>query len=135
MDIGFLFLIHIDNLSIDGYIYIYYDNLDNYYSHIFCYFLFAMLFSSALFLFSWLLYFNQVFPVSFLFLVGKQYSILLFFSWPLCHLLTSSPSGFLANLQVSQASSSLKAFSLIVLNALLSYLIHFKHVSGFMSPF
>ena len=41
MDIGFLFLIHIDNLSIDGYIYIYYDNLDNYYSHIFCYFLFA----------------------------------------------------------------------------------------------
>lgn len=135
MDIGFLFLIHIDNLSIDGYIYIYYDNLDNYYSHIFCYFLFAMLFSSALFLFSWLLYFNQVFPVSFLFLVGKQYSTLLFFSWPLCHLLTSSPSGFLANLQVSQASSSLKAFSLIVLNALLSYLIHFKHVSGFMSPF
>ena len=52
MDIGFLFLIRIDNLSIDGYIYIYYDNLDNYHSHIFCYFLFAMLFSSALFLFS-----------------------------------------------------------------------------------
>lgn len=135
MNIGVLFLIHVDNLLIDGYIFIYYDNLDNYYSHIFCYFLCALLFSSALFLFSWFLYFNQVFPVSFPFLVGKQYSTLLFFSWPLCHPLTSSPTGSLANLQVSQASFSLKAFSLTVLNALLPIYFIFNKYQALCVPF